>query len=86
MTSDLRMINLIFESAGIVLSLTGLIQAISGQFIKKRTKGFFIAFFGVLSAYALCYLVREVTYDKVGWDLSSCPVSYSFPRHFFRAF
>ena len=66
MTSDLRMINLIFESAGIVLSLTGLIQAISGQFIKKRTKGFFIAFFGVLSAYALCYLVREVTYDKVG--------------------
>lgn len=29
MTSDLRMINLIFESAGIVLSLTGLIQAIS---------------------------------------------------------
>ena len=46
MTSDLRMVNLIFESAGIVLSLTGLIQAISGQFIKKRTKGFFIAFFG----------------------------------------
>ena len=66
MSKDIRIVNLIFAVAGLIISILGLIHIFIGRFIEKRVRAFFIALFLVLNVYVLTVLARELTYDHIG--------------------
>ncbi len=66
MSEGLRNANLIVAVAGLVISLIGLMQAILGRFLEKGTRGFFVAFFSILSVYDVFILARALTWYKTG--------------------
>jgi LytS/YehU family sensor histidine kinase len=66
MSEGLRNANLMVAVAGLVISLTGLMQALFGRFLEKGTRAFFLAFFGILSVYDVFILARALTWYKEG--------------------
>ena len=73
MSEGLRNANLMVAVAGLVISITGLMQAIFGRFLEKGTRGFFLAFFGILSVYDIFILARALTWYNTGsgWAMLS---------------
>lgn len=53
--------NLIISSAGCILAVLGLLQALINRYIDKRTRDFFILFFGIIIFYVVCIMLRSMT-------------------------
>lgn len=73
MTDAVRNIDLIISTAGFVLSVISIVQALSNRDIERKTRSFFISFFSVISIYVLCILLRGLThrYTGHGWAVFS---------------
>ena len=73
MTDAVRNINLMISTAGFVLSLVSIVQALISRDIEKNTKKFFISFFAVINIYVLFILLRELTHSRTGhgWTVFS---------------
>ncbi|MCR5602354.1 MAG: histidine kinase [Lachnospiraceae bacterium] len=65
--------NLIFSTAGCILTVLGLLQTIVNRYIDKRTREFFILFFSMLILYVMCIMLRSLTgiYAGKGWAVLS---------------
>lgn len=73
MTSFADSINLVIAGIGLALCLSGLSQALIDQYMERKTRRYFIAFFSVLIAYALSNLLGQFTEGRPGfwWVLIS---------------
>ncbi len=66
-------VNQIIGGMGLALSVIGLLQAISGTYFDRLTKGFLRSFFAILVAYAACVLASQISLRFTGgsWPIVS---------------
>ena len=60
MIGGIAEINLIIGVAGLVLCVLGFVQAISGRFMEKRARRYFVLFFSFLVAYVAANLIGQL--------------------------